>query len=105
MSDQPRYQDQFVEAALEEMIVVELHFEQEFGLGSAFYSAMHRTIQDVLEFPEMMRPIHDSGMRRVTVDDFPVNVFYRLEGDRLVVYAVAHQSRKPFYWVNRLPEQ
>lgn len=100
----PEYQDQFIEAALEEFIIIELHFEQEHGLGTAFFNAMHSTVQGLLEFPEMMRKVHESGMRRVSVVGFPVNIFYRLEQEFVVIYAVAHQSRKPFYWVGRLSE-
>jgi hypothetical protein len=46
----PAYQDQFIEAALEEFITIELNLEQEHGLGTAFYNAMHNTVQALLEF-------------------------------------------------------
>ncbi|MEY4531627.1 MAG: hypothetical protein RLZZ156_2348 [Deinococcota bacterium] len=96
------YQDQFIEAALEEFIIIELNFEQEYGLGTAFYNAMQSAVQGLLEFPEMMQKVHKSGMRRISVTGFPVNIFYRLEQESVVIYAVAHQSRKPFYWVKRV---
>ena len=99
----PRFQDQFSEAALEEFITIEMNLEQEHGLGNAFYNAMHSTVQALLEFPEMMRVIHASGVRRASVTGFPFNVFYRVEAEFIVIYAIAHQHRKPFYWAKRIP--
>ena len=40
----PEYQDQFIETALEEFIIIELHFEQEHGLGTAFFNAIYSTV-------------------------------------------------------------
>jgi toxin ParE2 len=34
---------------------------------------------------------------------FPYSVIYALENDELVVLAIAHQHRKPFYWRDRQP--
>jgi hypothetical protein len=102
LDDKPRYQDQFLEVALEEFVTIELKLEQDYELGTAFYNALQSMVQELLEFPEMMPKVHDSGMRRAIVAGFPVNVFYRLENEFVVIYAVAHQRQKPFYWINRL---
>jgi hypothetical protein len=64
------------EAALEEFLSVEQALEQDYGLGTAFYDAMQRTVDGILQFPEMMRVVHESTkMRRVSVVGFPHNVF------------------------------
>jgi len=44
----------------------------------------------------------DNRYRRAFVRRFPDAVIYRLEADVLYILAVAHLSRKPGYWRNRL---
>jgi len=40
--------------------------------------------------------------RRVLVRRFPFSIMYRLEGDEIVIYALAHHAREPGYWEPRL---
>lgn len=40
-----------------------------------------------------MFPLMGSRWRRVSVEDFPYNVFYQIEGDRLVVHMIVHMRR------------
>jgi hypothetical protein len=74
--DSPRYRDLFLEDALEEFVLMELNLEQEYGLGTTFYNAVHDIVQGLREFPEMMPRVHKSGMRRAIVAGFPVHIFY-----------------------------
>jgi toxin ParE1/3/4 len=101
--DSPRYRDLFLEDALEEFVLMELNLEQEYGLGTTFYNAVHDIVQGLREFPEMMPRVHKSGMWRAIVAGFPVHIFYRPENEFVVIYAIAHEKRKPFYWIRRLP--
>jgi plasmid stabilization system protein ParE len=39
---------------------------------------------------------------RVLLSNFPYQFIYRIEGDEIRVYAVAHLKRKPRYWMGRL---
>ena len=41
-------------------------------------------------------------MRRLLVKRFPYQLIYRVEGDEIVIYAVAHQARRPGYCWKRL---
>ena len=41
-------------------------------------------------------------MRRLLVKRFPYQLIYRVEGDEIVIYAVAHQKRRPGYWRKRI---
>ncbi len=43
----------------------------------------------------------DPRHRRFLMRRYPYQVVYRLEGDHVVVIAVAHAKRKPQYWKQR----
>ncbi len=40
-------------------------------------------------------------IRRYIVPRFPYLVYYRTQDERIDVFAIAHQSRKPDYWLER----
>ena len=76
------------------------------GYGEKFEMEVFAALERALEFP-------GSGVRmpgypeHVDIRAFPLRVFrYSLmihfDGDEAVVYAVAHQHRKPGYWQDRL---
>lgn len=39
--------------------------------------------------------------RRIPLHGFPFNLVYRLQGDHIMVIAIANQSRRPGYWGGR----
>ncbi len=53
--------------------------------------------------PQLGRPRYP-GVRTWALKRFPYTLVYRVEGDLITVIAVAHQSREPRYWVDRLPD-
>lgn len=42
------------------------------------------------------------GCRRILLASHPYQIVYRVEGDEIVVYAVAHLKRRPRYWRKRV---
>jgi toxin ParE1/3/4 len=73
------------------------------GLGSRFRKATTAAFLKSAEFPLHGKPgIADT--RRVLVDGFPFAVVYTVEEASIVVHAVAHLSRKPRYWIDRLTD-
>jgi plasmid stabilization system protein ParE len=46
---------------------------------------------------QVVRP----GIRRRLLRRFPYALLYSLDGDELLIVAVAHQSRQPGYWTTR----
>lgn len=71
------------------------------GLGSRFRKAVTVAFQKSAEFPMHGKPgVADT--RRVLVDGFPFAVVYIVEDTGILVHAVAHLSRKPRYWIERL---
>lgn len=49
------------------------------------------------------RPV-GSEARSLCVNDFPYTLFYLIEHEEIIIVAVAHHSRKPGYWMDRLRE-
>jgi plasmid stabilization system protein ParE len=55
----------------------------------------------LVQFPGIGSPISRRA-RRLLLKNFPYQFVYRVEGDLVRVYAVAHLKRRPRYWKGRL---
>jgi len=67
------------------------------GVGMSFIAEVHRSISFVAQNP-CAAAVVGSGIRRKVLDHFPYNVLYAVEGELIVIVAVAHQKRRPRYW-------
>jgi plasmid stabilization system protein ParE len=47
-------------------------------------------------------PIHKDELRVKFLPSFPFSILYAILPNEIVIEALAHQSRKPGYWRNRL---
>ncbi len=91
----------FHEEALEEMLESAHQYEAKSeGLGLDFLSAVERTMQRIVTFPEA-GPVEGGDIRKRLVAGFPFKVLYSIEPDQLFVVAVMHQHRRPGYWLKR----
>ena len=75
------------------------------GLGIDFLAAVDQTAARIAEMPKMGTPVWgvaDEAIRRRAVRRFPYHVIYLELPDRLQVLAVAHDHRRPGYWVARV---
>ena len=88
------------EARLEFLAEVIYYNDAEPGLGERFSSAVEETILRALSFP-MAGSSAASNTRRMIVKGFPFSVVYRAEPDGMLVFALAHHSRRPNYWRSR----
>lgn len=52
-------------------------------------------------FPNAAPPISPQA-RRFILSGYPYDLVYSARGDEIVVLAVAHHSRQPEYWADRL---
>ena len=68
--------------------------------SKAFAVELRRIRRLLGEYPEAGALVF-RGHRRFLMDGFPYAVHYRLEGQYVLIVAVAHTSRRPGYWLNR----
>ena len=91
----------FRRAARAEFIEAAARYEvQRAGLGVEFIAEIERCVARAAEHPRLYAVIHN-GMRRVTAERFPYNVYFRAEEQRVVILAVFHGSRNPAIWQRR----
>ena len=92
----------FHPAADRELLEAFNHY-QDLGerLGYGFLDEVEEAVRFLLEYPEGA-PRIKAEVRRYSLSRFPYSIFYRLRKDHLRILAVAHQSRRPFYWIGRL---
>lgn len=75
---------------------------QKRALGKRFLSEIRRAETLMAQFPEASQEIRP-GIRKYVLRKFRYALIYALENDGLVILAVAHASRRPGYWVDRVP--
>lgn len=95
-------QVRFEEDAQAELFEAALYYDQQqLGLGDAFGQAVERAVGKVAADPSRF-PIVIDGVQRCRVARFPYCVYFLALGEVLYVVAVAHHSRQPDYWKDRL---
>jgi plasmid stabilization system protein ParE len=71
------------------------------GLASRFLDDFFRLVERIGEYPESGFRI-SGRVRGARVSDFHYDFVYRIDRDRIYIVAVAHQSRRPGYWKDRI---
>jgi toxin ParE2 len=72
------------------------------GLGDRLLAEVKAATLLIEQYPESS-PVIDDGVRAKVLSRFPYTVMYVVEEHALYIVAVAHQSRRPGYWADRLP--
>jgi len=91
----------FIAAArLEFLAEVVYYSEAQPGLGERFSAAVEDAAARAVAFPLSGSPSR-AMTRCIVVKGFPFSIFYRSEVDEIVIFAVAHHARRPFYWQSR----
>jgi toxin ParE1/3/4 len=89
------------EARLEYREAAVFYETRQTGLGARFTREIETTIERILETPERCRFV-EQDVRRCLAHIFPYAIFYTVEVDFVLIVAVAHGSRRPGYWQDRL---
>ena len=71
------------------------------GLGLRYVDELNKAFDHIIQFPEAW-PLVGSSVRKIGLNRFPFLVIYSIEEKYLLVLAVAHTRRKPFYWKDRM---
>lgn len=74
---------------------------QRAGLGDEFVACLEAVLSTAAQAPNAF-PMSVGEVRRGLVRRFPYGVFYILDGEAIVVLAVAHARRRPGYWEGRI---
>lgn len=66
---------------------------QRVGLGDELLDEIRRSVRRLESDPER-RPFYYRDFRRLLTRRFPYKLFYRVEGDRVIVFRILHAKRK-----------
>jgi toxin ParE1/3/4 len=94
---------EFISEAREEFMAEVTFYEAaQRGLGEKFSSSVEKAVSLIVTFPDVGSP-SACGTRRVIVKGFPFWLVYKSSRSNcIIIFAIAHQSRRPGYWVNRV---
>ena len=70
------------------------------GLGLRFKEEVKKAAIRISEYPKAWS-VERGDVRKCLLHKFPYKLLYSSEGDHIFVIAVAHQHRKPDYWIDR----
>lgn len=71
------------------------------GLGLDFLKEIEQSVSLIAGSPTVW-PLRGLGCRRYLINRFPFSIFYLLKPDTVWIVAIAHTSRRPYYWKERL---
>ena len=80
---------------------IEWYEKQLPGLGSRFLNDIDQTIISIKDNPEIYRKVY-KDFRRALLNKFPFGIYYLLESDKVVIFAVYHEKRNPKSWKKRV---
>lgn len=69
--------------------------------GKDFETEFKAALERILDRPNAWPPV-GRGLRRCLLSNFPYQIVYRVEGEVIRIYAVAHVKRRPNYWRKRV---
>jgi plasmid stabilization system protein ParE len=92
------------EAEAELRAALDYYAEKRRGLNGEFLRAFESALQRVRENPLACAVEDESGVRYCLLRRFPYTLVYVELVDYLWIVAVAHQRRRPRYWVGRRRE-
>ena len=76
---------------------------QSLGLGAEFLAELDQAVGRIRRYPRSC-PVLKDGIRRALLSRFPYGLWYAIETDAVVMYAVAHLHRQPRYWTDRFSD-
>jgi plasmid stabilization system protein ParE len=68
------------------------------GLGILFKKEIRSSILRIKEHPKAWS-IEKGDVRKALLHRFPYKILYSIEKDHIIILAIAHQHRKPNYWI------
>ena len=72
------------------------------GLGADYLAEFDAVMARIYATPDFYPRIDGSDLCKGGLKRFPFHVIYRAEPVQIVILAIAHQRRRPAYWVGRI---
>ena len=72
------------------------------GLGADYIAEFEAVMARICHAPNRFPTIADPAIHRAGLKRFPFHVIYRVMPTQIIVLAVAHQRRRPTYWMERV---
>jgi toxin ParE1/3/4 len=89
--------------SIEDLSAIAKHYEEiTASLKSKFEEAVIKTEVDLLRNPFAFSKVNFKDFRRILIKKFPYKLIYRVEGDKVFVFATLHQARSNRYVRKRL---
>ena len=89
------------EAAKDLGDAVEWYEAERKGLGKSFAKTIDESVLRIARYPFFATEVK-AGIFRSLVKRYPYAVYYAIQEDDIMIYAIAHLHRKTFYWSSRL---
>ena len=89
------------EAKFEVAEAVAYYESQSKGLGIRFLSEAERAMRLIQANPNLGQRYKNTDFRRYNLRKFPFSIFYSEMEEVTWIISVAHNRRKPDYWVSR----
>lgn len=89
------------EARFEVDNAVAYYENQSKGLGIRFLSEVERVLRLIQSNPGLAQRYKQSNFRRYHLQKFPFSIFYSEMEDLTWIISIAHNKRKPDYWIQR----
>lgn len=77
------------------------YFGEDPNIELRFSDCIDNAIEQVTKRPHTW-PILNAEIRRYVVNIFPYSLLYSIEHDHVLIVAVAHHSREPEFWKERV---
>ena len=91
----------FTELARLELLAAIDYYELELsGLGKRFQKEVKDAVNRISQYP-FAWSTEKKGIRKYIMQNFPYQLIYSVADDHILILAVAHQHRKPDYWLDK----
>ena len=71
------------------------------GLGKRFTDTIEKALSTIAENPQIY-PRLEKDFQKCPTSPFPYKIIFKVEQNRIVIIAVAHNKRRPNYWSERI---
>jgi plasmid stabilization system protein ParE len=71
------------------------------GLGHRFLTSLDATFQSIQRNPKIYPKVYNE-FRRALLPRFPYGIYYIIENNSIIVFAVLHERRNPDFWKSKI---